>query len=221
MARRPPADAGMRRPWSFVLLSCLIGFLLFAPFMPETLLGRVILQGMVTVLILATSTLERGRPLVLAVVVTTILWVGASWSVVLLHPPAWVEFVAHMLLITLLALALQATLLPVFTAPRVQAWTIASAISGYLLLALTWAAIYQGLAVFQPDAFVGGLSSSSWVEATYFSLVTLTTVGFGDIVAHSPVARIWSGLEAVTGNLYMAVLIARLVSEWRNERRDR
>ena len=46
----------------------------------------------------------------------------------------------------------------------------------------------------------------------YFSLVTLTTVGFGDITAAHPVARSLVTLEAVIGTLYPAILIARLVS---------
>ncbi|MDR3536221.1 MAG: potassium channel family protein [Acetobacteraceae bacterium] len=213
-----PAAAGLR---PFVLLGCLVGFLLFAPFMPTSLIGQVILQLMVTTLILASAALRRSRWQVLLVATLTALWVAASWSAVLFRPPPWVEIAAHGLLIALLALALLATLRPVFGASRVEAATIAGAVSGYLLIALTWAAVYQEMAAFDPGAFSDGLTSRSWIEATYFSLVTITTVGFGDIVARSPVARIWSGLEAVTGNLYMAVLIARLVSEWRNERHSR
>ena len=48
-----------------------------------------------------------------------------------------------------------------------------------------------------------------------FSLTTVTTLGYGDITPISPVARIWATLEAVTGVLYIAVLVARLVSLYR------
>ncbi len=49
----------------------------------------------------------------------------------------------------------------------------------------------------------------------YFSLTTLTTFGYGDIHPATPVAGVWSTLEAVTGVLYIAVFVARLVSLYR------
>jgi hypothetical protein len=45
----------------------------------------------------------------------------------------------------------------------------------------------------------------------YFSFITLTTVGYGDIVPHSPAARTLAALEAITGQIYLTVLVARLV----------
>jgi voltage-gated potassium channel Kch len=52
----------------------------------------------------------------------------------------------------------------------------------------------------------------SGFTAIYFSFITLTTVGYGDIVPVSTVARMLTSTEAMTGTLFMAVLIARLVS---------
>jgi voltage-gated potassium channel Kch len=49
------------------------------------------------------------------------------------------------------------------------------------------------------------------LELRYFSFMTLTTVGYGDIVPHSTAARTLAGLEAVTGQIYLTVLVARLV----------
>ena len=54
-----------------------------------------------------------------------------------------------------------------------------------------------------------------WNELLYFSLVTLTTLGYGDITPLGAVARIWSALEALVGTLYLAVLISRLVGIYR------
>ncbi len=56
----------------------------------------------------------------------------------------------------------------------------------------------------------------AWTQFLYFSLTTVTTLGYGDITPISPVARIWATLEAVTGVLYIAVLVARLVSLFRS-----
>lgn len=201
------------------MLAALIGFLILAPFLPTSLLGRAAVQLLVTMLIIASAATEQGRPMVLGVTVLTALWVASSWAAVLLDPPAWVGIAGHAVVVILLLLGVRAALVPVFAARRVDAATIAGAVCGYLMLAFTWAALYQLIATFDPDAFSGAAIGSSWINAVYLSLVTLTTVGYGDIVAHHPVARIWCGLEAVVGNLYMAVLIARLVSQWRTDGR--
>ena len=51
--------------------------------------------------------------------------------------------------------------------------------------------------------------ATDWSQLLYFSLTSLTTLGYGDITPLSPVARVWSTLEAVTGVLYIAILVAR------------
>jgi hypothetical protein len=72
-----------------------------------------------------------------------------------------------------------------------------------------------------PEAFRGlvttegsprGLSSPRASELLYFSYVTLTTLGFGDITPVHPVARSIAGLEALTGQFYIAIVVARLVA---------
>jgi hypothetical protein len=220
-AEQAAAGDEVTDPWSFVLLAAIVGFLVFAPFLPNTLLGHVIVQALLTTLILAAAGVERGRAMFIRVATLTAVWLPLSWSTVLLHLPEWVDAVGHVMVVLLLGLGLRAVLLPVFAVRQVEAATIAGAVSGYLMIAMTWAAVYQVIAVFDPAAFSSGLTSRSWIQAAYFSLVTLTTVGYGDIVAVNPVARIWCGLEAVTGNLYMAVLIARLVSQWQMDRQRR
>ena len=83
----------------------------------------------------------------------------------------------------------------------------------YLLLGLIWGVMYAALGAHSPGAFdghpgvTGGLAD--WV---YFSFVTLTTVGYGDITPVATSARSLAMLEALTGQLYPAIIIARLVS---------
>jgi voltage-gated potassium channel Kch len=69
----------------------------------------------------------------------------------------------------------------------------------------------------QPGSFVG-LSAvppndyvARYMEVRYFSFITLTTVGYGDIVPHSSATRSLAALEAIVGQIYLTVLIARLV----------
>jgi CDP-diglyceride synthetase len=90
---------------------------------------------------------------------------------------------------------------------------IFGAIVLYLLIGLVWAFVYAVVDLFSPRSFAGRSDTSpdpaDWV---YFSFVTLTTVGYGDITPVSRVVRALSILEALVGQLYPAVIIARLVS---------
>jgi VanZ family protein len=90
---------------------------------------------------------------------------------------------------------------------------IFGAIVLYLLIGLVWAFAYAVVDLFSPQSFAGRSDASpdpaDWV---YFSFVTLTTVGYGDITPVSRVVRALSILEALVGQLYPAVIIARLVS---------
>jgi hypothetical protein len=109
-----------------------------------------------------------------------------------------------------------------FTVKVVTFDTISAGICAYLLLALAWAFIYGLIVVEAPGSFSPGLfinhaaSGSSLVmtmnNAIYYSFVCLTTTGYGDIAPISELTRLLSILESVTGQMYLAILIARLVS---------
>ena len=104
-------------------------------------------------------------------------------------------------------------LVQVFSHGRVTHVRIEGAIAAYLLLGTGWARAYHLVEVFQPGSFTsaaGGMTSPS--DWAYYSYVTLSTVGYGDITSVKPVARILSIGEALTGQLFLAVLIARLVA---------
>ena len=93
-----------------------------------------------------------------------------------------------------------------------------TAISIYLLLGLLWASIYLAIDSFSPGSIrMGGNPADRQTELLYFSLVTLSTVGYGDIVPLSGTARIVSALEGVTGVLYIAITVALLVGRFRHE----
>ena len=93
------------------------------------------------------------------------------------------------------------------TANRVQ-----GAVVVYLLSGFAFALIYHSIYIMAgPNAFKG-LISFRRTEFMYFSLTTLTTLGYGDLTPVNVYARTLTGLEALIGQLYPAILIARLVS---------
>jgi voltage-gated potassium channel Kch len=96
-----------------------------------------------------------------------------------------------------------------------------TAISIYLLLGLLWASLYLAIDAFSPGAIqMGSHAADRQTELLYFSLVTLSTIGYGDIVPLSGEARILAALEGVTGVLYIAITVALLVSRFRTEPSD-
>jgi len=104
------------------------------------------------------------------------------------------------------------------TAQRVDFEVVCALPSIYLLLAITWAVSYQVIETLSPGSFQGGHdgAGSGIVEFLYFSLTTITTLGYGDITPVGPATRMWVTLEAVAGVFYIAVLVARLVTLYRS-----
>jgi hypothetical protein len=91
---------------------------------------------------------------------------------------------------------------------------IVGAICIYLLLGLIWTMMYLLIAEAVPDAFIG-LQQAPWYdnfsELSYYSFVTLTTLGYGDITPNLPIPRFLAYMEAVVGDLYIAILVASLI----------
>jgi hypothetical protein len=107
--------------------------------------------------------------------------------------------------------------------PRVDADTIMGAVCVYILLAHVFALLLFALETHQPGSLAGAARQAAGSngppraylhDILYFSVVTLTTSGFGDIVPVTRAARAVVMLEAMTGQLFMAVFVARLVGSW-------
>src|SRR5277367_4666606 len=94
-----------------------------------------------------------------------------------------------------------------------------TAISIYLLLGMLWFALYCVIDVVSPGSFgrSGDVLANHQSELLYFSLVTISTVGYGDVVALQPEARMVAALEGIAGVLYMAITVAILISAFRRQ----
>ena len=98
-------------------------------------------------------------------------------------------------------------------ADRVDAELLCGAVGVYLLLGVFWAGTYEIIGLIAPAAFAGlGGAAPTPSGLLYFSFTTLTTTGYGDITAVNPIVRMWSIFEAIIGSMYIATVIARLVS---------
>ena len=94
-----------------------------------------------------------------------------------------------------------------------------TAISIYLLLGMLWFALYCVIDVVSPGSFgrSGDVLTNHQSELLYFSLVTLSTVGYGDVVALQPEARMVAALEGMAGVLYVAITVALLINAYRRQ----
>lgn len=92
---------------------------------------------------------------------------------------------------------------------------IVGSIALFLLLGLMWALVYLLILALSPHAF-SGVEHSVWgqnfSQMAYFSFVTLTTLGYGDISPNTPFAQVAVYMEAIAGVFYMAIVVASLVS---------
>jgi hypothetical protein len=207
---------GLRR-FSMVQLLVALGLLFFCvPFVEEIKGGALIVSVLLSLVLLSgvLAVSNRRRTLIVAVLLA-IPAVAGRWINHFqphLVPPA--IFLAAG--IGLVAFVVVNLLRFVLRAPSVNVEVLCASISAYLMLGLIWTMAYWLVEQLTPGAFAfntttGTKESMEDFNAFYFSFITLSTVGYGDITPVSKVARMLAAMEAMTGLLYVAVLIARLV----------
>lgn len=125
--------------------------------------------------------------------------------------------------LTLLAFCVLCAILPIrfiISHRNIDLNHLMGALSVYLLLGVIWALLFVILRYFDPGALLNVSSPpgnpGEMRELLYYSYVTLTTLGYGDVTPASPLARNLSVLEAVFGQLFLAVMIASLVGRIRH-----
>jgi hypothetical protein len=151
-----------------------------------------------------------GLPVALLIVVHTLT--DATWTMAIRHSYA-AAFLGYAIFVMLRL---------ILTGHQVTYNTVFASLCIYLLLGVLWAhgfalidhldpAAFRSTATSQDPAPLLRIGEGGSTAVLYFSFCTLTTLGYGDIVPVSPMARTLASLEAITGQLYLAVLVARLV----------
>lgn len=211
-----------------VLLVMLVAVsLVLPPLLPDAGPGlqRPFFDAMFSLLLVAgIATVWREGPvgfrvvLVFGVLALPVRWAG------LFYPGPRMAVWSVATAVVALAVLTAVVLAKVLRRGHVTVHRIQGAVAAYLLLGLVWAGIYEGLALYDPSAFVGSGASEGSVKSAdwiYFSFVALTTTGYGDITPVHPVARSLVVAESLTGQLYLAILISRLVALELQSKRSR
>jgi Ion channel len=219
MKRSKELLRGLRfRRFSTVQLLIVLALLFFFfPFVEEVKGGDIIVSVLLSLVLISAvlAVASSGRTLVVAVLLMIPAIAGrwiSHFRPDLVPPPVFLT--AGLILIAFVVANL---LRFVLRAPSVTVEVLCASISAYLMLGLMWTIAYWlvdrltpgGAFSFNTNA---GPRSIEGFNAFYFSYVTLSTVGYGDITPVSKVARMLAAMEAMTGLLYVAVLIARLVA---------
>lgn len=149
----------------------------------------------------------------IGIVLGTVVVATRGWLVASVGPEA--HFSGPVAAILFFAFASYVLLRDVVRATDVTGDTIAAALCVYVLLGILWAFAYSAIEVAAPGSFAFPARAATdeplVTSLVYFSFVTLTTLGYGDITPVASPARILAALQAIVGQFYVAVLVARLV----------
>ena len=200
----------VRERYGLVLALILIGYVL-AGFQSSPLL--IAINGLIWVALLLTTLWAPGLP-------ARLRRAGTAATVVVLVTTVSLGLVAvdvalglRLLILAVAQLgALLAILYRIVGHATVTLQTVMGGIAAYALIGFVMASVYHGGDLLLVDTFLDGAVAVG--DYTYFSFVTLTTVGYGDITAASDLAKRLVVVEAVVGQVFLVTLVARLVSLW-------
>lgn len=148
---------------------------------------------------------------------------ASRWLVIAAFLSGWVTIVAQFPVVFVITAAFRiiffltvtgALIYQVATSREVTSGIIIGAVDGYLLLGVVGAAAFSIVETTSPGSFISSGSNLAQPDIVYYSFITLATVGYGDISPLAPTARSLAVLLAVSGQLYIAVLMALLVGKF-------
>lgn len=151
--------------------------------------------------------------LAIAIAVTGGITIASDFSA-----PLWIQLSWNAALLIQLVLVVTLLVLFILQSEAVTREVLLAAIAIYFIVAGIFSLMYGTIESLAPGAFVSSSGSEiTWQRLNYFSLVTISTLGYGDIVPVAPAAQSLSAMEASLGTLYIAILIGRFVGLYKND----
>jgi voltage-gated potassium channel len=200
-----------------VLIGLITGLLVIVPILNRFIAARMVLDLFLTAIaismVYAVSSRKRN---VIVGSLLAILMLSSMW-LQYFHQNKTVAAAGMIAGILFMGVVIANFLTFMFKAKEVTRELIYASLLLYLLAALMWAFIYTFLALIEPASFniPHGNGRNGLLVFQYYSFVTISTLGYGDITPVTEVAKAFSALEAITGQLYLVVVVAWLVGTYR------
>jgi Ion channel len=178
--------------------------------------SEIMLCFLAALTITGVAVVSARRSVVIVVIVLAVAGIALDWAAHFEHHQNALRILDHLVRLAFVLLLAVIVTVQVFRPGNVTHHRVQGAICVYLLAGLAWSYAFDLVWVLNSGAFRLSGASDTVAGRTgmlrYFSFVTLTTLGYGDILPISPAARSLATSEALFGQLYPAVMIARLVS---------
>lgn len=199
---------------SIFLLISILSFIVLSPLLDDDPTGELVLVVNMYVTLVAATLELKERPMLFWTAVPV-----AVLSIILVTTahfyPARNILMANSIVLAVFFGLVCASLFAYLGRKGELSERIYASVSLYLLLGFAWYSLYNVINTARPGSFTnGGVPvpiKAPWSTFLYFSFVTLTTLGYGDVLPAKPAARMVAALEAVAGVLFIAITVARLV----------
>jgi hypothetical protein len=223
--------AAILAEWRFLLVTLLIcAFLLTTPLIAGNWPAQMVMEALLLATVLVTVSANPGWHRLRRALV--VLWlmsaIGTLLSVYSVRPDLrhWYRTVELLTTVPVLAVLAAGMLAFVRRQRTLTVDSIFATVAAYLLLALLFTQLYLCLITWDPASFslpvdaAGRPINLLQADMTYFSLVTLATVGYGDVLPATHTARMLAMFQAVVGVFYVAAVVAVFVGTYSSQRRE-
>lgn len=202
---------------NFYLLVALISFFLINPLLTASHLSNIIMASFMSFIIfLSVFTVPFNRFFLLATWILGIITFASYWFLAWVDHDEIVYFIHFIFTAAFLSIITSSVIISIVKQDEITTDSLFGAVCGYILIGFTWSFIYLSIETLHPSAFTIPFANENIRERVdhfiYYSFETLTTLGYGDILAINSSARTFSWLEAAIGQIYLAVWISQLVA---------
>lgn len=205
-----------KHPNFYLLLLLIVFFICNAMLASRGMHGYLITASMTFTILICINMIKRNRFVTLATIPIALL-VICSYGLVYAQEPTTLLYTLHFTLNGIFLVVVTIIEIRAVAAQQVITLnTLLGAVCGYLLIGLTWSYFFMAISHAYPGSFNPEPSNLTFRDNldffTYFSFSTLTTLGYGDVVPVSHLARTLAWMEAALGQVYLAVWISQLVA---------
>jgi voltage-gated potassium channel len=203
--------------WNTLLLASLIFTLFILPMLPSVVQVFLLRPSYTFICLSAILSLDKRNKYTLGLFFVTLVfeWISAAFNLQVLQTISKLANILYFLVIVVSLIG------QIASSRKVTSKIILGSVAGYMLLGLIFSIFVIFISQNDPAAFSASLGQTDVTEDRidasgpfYFSLVTLTTLGYGDIVPLKPYTRSLATFIAITGQLYIAVIVALLVGKF-------